>query len=148
MTPLEFLEKQKEPYYSKWFVVDQKNIDTFAEATHDFQFIHTEPEKAKDTEFGGTIAHGFLSLSLLSAMIFDARPEISGIKMGVNYGFNKIRFTAPVPVNSKVRGKFEIIKYDKKGESNILVTSKVEVEIEGHYKPAIMAEWLDLMILN
>lgn len=148
MTPQEFFDSHKKPYYSKWFVVDQKCINTFAEATHDHQFIHTDPQKAKETEFNGTIAHGFLSLSLLSAMVFNARPEIKGIKMGVNYGFNKIRFTNPVPVDSKVRGKFTIIETKKKGGNNILVTSKAEVEIEGQITPALVAEWMDLMMLE
>ena len=148
ITPQEFLANQGEPYYSRWFTIDQQCINVFADVTQDRQFIHCDPKEAAKTPFGSTIAHGFLSLSLLSAMVFDARPRLSGVKMDFNYGFNKIRFTAPVAVDSKVRGKFTIIKSAKKGEDRILITTQVNVEIEGKGKPALMAEWLDLMVLE
>ena len=138
-----------EPRYSKWYTIDQSKIDAFADATDDWQFIHSDPERAaKETPFGGTIAHGFLSLSLLSAMSYETEPEIEGTTMGINYGFNKIRFTAPVKVGARVRGKFVTAKVDEKSPTNILKTMKVEVEIEGEKRPALTAEWLGLSILE
>ncbi|MEE9314595.1 MAG: MaoC family dehydratase, partial [Rhizobiaceae bacterium] len=85
-----------EPRYSRWFTLDQSKIDTFADSTEDWQFIHCDPEKAKHTPFGGTVAHGFLTLSMLSAMSYDSEAIIEGTAMGINYGFNRIRFTSPV----------------------------------------------------
>ena len=134
--------------YSKWFDVTQERIDQFADVTEDWQFIHVDPEKAAKTPFGGTIAHGFLSLSLLSAMSYDSEASLENLAMGVNYGFNKIRFTAPVKVGARVRGKFTTMKVDEKSPTNILTTTKVEVEIEGENRPALTAEWLGLSILS
>lgn len=137
-----------EPRYSKWFVIDQDRIDKFADVTEDWQFIHIDPEKAAKTPFGGTIAHGFLSLSMLSAMSYDCLPTLEGAVMGVNYGFNKIRFTNPVKAGQKVRAKFTTLKVDEKSETNILTATGVEVEIEGVDRPALTAEWLGLAILG
>lgn len=136
-----------EPRYSSWYELTQDRIDKFADVTEDWQFIHVDQEKAKATPFGGTIAHGFLSLSMLSAMSYETEAPIAGAAMGVNYGFNKIRFTAPVKAGLKVRGKFTTIGVDEKSPTNILTTTKVEVEIEGEKRPALMAEWLGLTIL-
>lgn len=133
---------------SEWFVIDQSRIDAFADVTEDWQFIHTDPEKAADTPFGGTIAHGFLSLSMLSAMSFSSEKKLENIAMGVNYGFNKIRFTSPVKVGARVRGKFTTLKVDEKSATHILTTTKVEVEIEGEKRPALTAEWLGLTVLK
>lgn len=138
-----------EPRYSRWFTIDQKRIDAFAEVTEDWQFIHCDPEKAaREAPFGGTIAHGFLSLSMLSAMVYDADPELEGVAMGINYGFNRIRFTHPVKAGQKVRAKFTTLKVDEKSPTNIVKTTKVEVEIDGEQRPALTAEWLGLSILE
>lgn len=137
-----------EPRYSRWFTLDQKRIDLFADVTEDWQFIHVKPEEAAQTQFGGTIAHGFLSLSMLSAMSFDCEKPLENTEMGVNYGFNKIRFTAPVAVGSRVRGKFTTLKVDQKSATNILVTKRVDVEIENSGRPALTSEWLGLTVLK
>lgn len=131
----------KEMGLSDWFSVTQDQIDQFADCTHDHQFIHVDPEAAAKTPFGSTIAHGFLTLSLLSAMVYQM-PSIEGVTMGVNYGFNKVRFVSPVKVNAKVRGRFVLdeVKEIRPGEIQTLVT--VTVEIEGQDKPALVAEWL------
>lgn len=94
---------------SKWFEITQTRIDAFADCTEDHQFIHVDPEAAEKTPFGGTIAHGFLTLSLASAMSYDAVAPLDGVVMGVNYGFDKLRFLAPVPAGSRVRGRFKLL---------------------------------------
>ncbi len=94
---------------SKWFEITQARIDAFADCTEDHQFIHVDPQAAKATPFGGTIAHGFLTLSLASAMSYDAVAPLDGVVMGVNYGFDKLRFLAPVPAGSRVRGRFKLL---------------------------------------
>ena len=137
-----------EPRYSRWFVVDQERIDRFADVTEDWQFIHCDPDKAAETSFGGTIAHGFLSLSLLSAMSYDSEPAIEGAEMGINYGFNKIRFTSPVKVGSRVRAKFTTRAVEEKTPTMILTTTGIIVEIEGESRPALSAEWLGMTILK
>lgn len=138
-----------EPRYSRWFVIDQSRIDTFAETTEDWQFIHCDPQRAAaEAPFGGTIAHGFLSLSMLSAMSYDCQPTVENTAMGINYGFNKIRFTNPVKAGQKLRAKFTTLKVDEKSPTNILTTTKVEVEIEGERRPALTAEWLGLTVLE
>ena len=137
-----------EPRYSRWFTVDQERIDQFADGTEDWQFIHCDPEKAAETPFGGTIAHGFLSLALLSAMSYDSEPAIEGAEMGINYGFNKIRFTSPVKVGSRVRAKFTTRAVEEKTSTMILTTTGIIVEIEGESRPALSAEWLGMTILK
>ncbi|MEE9375121.1 MAG: MaoC family dehydratase [Rhizobiaceae bacterium] len=137
-----------EPRYSRWFTLDQSKIDTFADATEDWQFIHCDPEKAKHTPFGGTVAHGFLTLSMLSAMSYDCEAVIEGTAMGINYGFNRIRFTSPVKAGAKVRAKFVTRAVDEKTPNNILTTTGITVEIEGESRPALTAEWLGLIILK
>ena len=138
-----------EPRYSRWYEIDQSRIDKFADVTEDWQFIHVDAERAaKETPFGGTIAHGFLSLSMLSAMSYETEAKLVGIAMGINYGFNKIRFTNPVKAGQKVRGKFTTLKVDEKSPTNILTITKIEVEIEGEKRPALIAEWLGLTILE
>ena len=128
---------------SRRFAMQQSRIDTFADCTEDWYFIHTDPEKAAvETPWGGTIAHGFLTLSLLSAMAYDVIPSIEGAVRGVNYGFDRIRFVSPVPSGSNVRGRFVLAEAitDKPGE--ITLTYDVTVEIEGADRPAIAANWL------
>lgn len=125
---------------SDWFTVGQEQIDGFADATGDHQWIHVDAEKAKDGPFGTTIAHGFLTLSMLVPMVWGVY-RVDGVKMGVNYGLNKVRFTSPVPVGSRVRGNVELVDVsDVSG--GVQVTSKVTVEIEGSERPALVAEWL------
>ena len=133
----------KELGVSDWVTVDQKMIDTFAEATGDHQFIHVDPERAKMTPFGGTIAHGFLTLSLLPRLAAEAdMPQIEGVKMGVNYGGNKVRFLTPVKSGSRVRGRFKLLELDEKRPGQWQQTQEFTVEIEGQEKPALIAEWL------
>lgn len=130
---------------SDWITVDQTMIDQFADATHDHQFIHVDPERAKaETPFGGTIAHGFLSLSLLSAMNYNCTPKIREQQLGINYGFDKIRFMAPVKSGAKVRGRFHLDAVRFRGNTMVQLTYKVTVEIDGETKPALTAEWLTI----
>ena len=133
---------------SKWILVDQARIDAFAEITEDRQFIHIDPVAAKQTPFGGTIAHGFLTLSLASAMSYDAVKPLEGVVMGVNYGFDKLRFLAPVPVGSNVRGRFRLLSAEDKGGGRWLLKQELTVEIEGSDKPALIAEWLGMQMVG
>jgi acyl dehydratase len=137
---------------SKWIEIDQKRIDAFADCTEDWQFIHVDPEAAAKTPFGGTIAHGFLTLSLMSAMTYDANPPLEGVVMGVNYGFDKLRFINPVPSGSKVRGRFKLLSAENKGSdggvTRWLIKHEVTVEIEGVAKPALIAEWLGMQMVT
>lgn len=132
---------------SRWFLIDQARIDAFADATEDWQFIHVDPEAAKATPFGGTIAHGFLTLSLASAMSYDAVERLDGVAIGINYGFDKLRFLAPVPAGSKVRGRFKLLSAEDKGGGRWLIKHELTVEIEGSDKPALIAEWLAMQIV-
>ena len=132
----------KEVGTSKWFAIDQSRIDAFADVTEDWQYIHVDPDKARDSPFGTTIAHGFLTLSMLSAMVYDGGPEIEGTVMGVNYGFDKVRFVSPVTEGARVRAVFTLNAVEEKGPNEIQTTMGVVVEIEGAVKPALVAEWL------
>ena len=133
---------------SSWIEIDQARIDAFAEVTNDHQFIHVNPELAKQTPFGTTIAHGFLTLSLASGMSYEAVDPLEGVVMGVNYGFDKLRFLAPVPVNSKVRGRFKLLSAEDKGGGRWLIKHELTVEIEGGDKPALIAEWLGMQMVG
>ncbi len=129
---------------SDWALIDQKMINAFADVTYDPYFIHTDPERAKkETQLGGSIAHGFLTLSMLSAMAYDALPDIRGRTMGMNYGFDRIRFLSPVPSGSRIRGRFKIADVQRK-PGQVVVKYAVTVEIEGQEKPALAAEWLTI----
>jgi acyl dehydratase len=132
---------------SDWILIDQARIDTFAEITEDPQFIHIDPEAAAKTPFGGTIAHGFLTLSLLSRMAADAMLRPEGVKMGVNYGFERVRFLAPVRSGKRVRGRFTLTRMDEKRPGQWQFTHNVTVEIEGEDKPALIAEWIGLIFV-
>ena len=132
---------------SDWILVDQARIDTFADVTEDHQFIHIDPEAAAKTPFGGTIAHGFLTLSLLSRMAADAMLRPDGIKMGVNYGFEKVRFLAPVRSGKRVRGRFTLLSFDEKRPGQWQFVHQVAVEIEGEAKPALIADWIGLIFI-
>lgn len=129
---------------SDWFDVGQTRIDRFADVTEDFQFIHVVPARAAATPYGGTIAHGFLSLSLLSAMMARTLPVIAGQAFEINYGFNKVRFLAPVRAGSRVRGRFVLAGLETRRPGERLLTIGVTIEIEGEDKPALAAEWLIL----
>ena len=130
---------------SRWFTVDQSMIDRFADATQDHQFIHTDPVRAAaETPFGGTIAHGFLTLSLLSAMNYDCVPRIVEQTMGINYGFEKIRFMAPVKSGQHVRGRFVLAEARFRGSGMLTIRYDVTVEIEDERKPALTADWITI----
>jgi acyl dehydratase len=128
---------------SNWIEVSQAKINAFADITGDWQFIHIDPERAaRETPFGGAIAHGFLTLSLLSAMGADVVPRVEGIQMGVNYGFDKVRFVSPVLAGARVRGRFKMLSVEERNPGELSLTYGVEVEIEGSAKPALAVEWL------
>jgi len=132
---------------SSWMTVDQARIDAFADATEDHQFIHIDPAAAAAAGLSGTIAHGFLSLSLLSRMAADAMLLPEGLKMALNYGFDRIRFLAPVRSGKRVRGRFVLDSVEEKAPGQWLMRHNVTVEIEGEDKPALTAVWLGLMFV-
>ena len=132
---------------SEWLVVDQGSINAFADATQDHQFIHVDPEAAARTPYGGTIAHGFLTLSLLSRMAADAMLRPDDVKMGVNYGFEKVRFLAPVHSGRRVRGRFLLERFEEKRPGQWQFVHTVTVEIEGEDKPALIAEWIGMIFV-
>src|SRR3954451_14442364 len=132
---------------SDWILVDQPRIDAFAEATEDRQFIHTDPDAAARTPFGGTVAHGFLTLSLLSRMAAEAMLVPEGLKIAVNYGLDRVRFLAPVRSGKRVRGRFVLDSVEEKAPGQWLLRHTVTVEIEGEEKPALTAVWLGLMFV-
>mgnify|MGYP003576760401 FL=1 len=127
---------------SDWVLVDQDMINKFADATGDHQFIHIDAEKAKLTPFGGTIAHGFLTLSLIPMLGASTGPKVSGVKMGVNYGGNKVRFLAPVRSGKRVRSHIKLLELDEKRPGQWQQTNEITIEIEGEEKPALIAEWI------
>ena len=131
---------------SSWIVIDQARIDAFADATEDRQFIHVDPAAARQTPFGGTIAHGFLSLSLLSRMGAEAMLVPQGMNIAINYGLDRVRFLAPVRSGSRVRGRFTLDSVDEKAAGQVLLRHTVTVEIEGEDKPALSAVWLALIV--
>ncbi|OGA41484.1 MAG: hypothetical protein A3G28_04535 [Betaproteobacteria bacterium RIFCSPLOWO2_12_FULL_68_19] len=126
---------------SPWVEIGQERIDTFARAIEDFQWIHVDPARARETPFGGTIAHGFLTLSLLSHLS-ELTFSFSDRRMGINYGLNRVRFTSPVPSGSRVRARFTLAKYEPLEAQGVQVTWNVALEIEGSDKPALVAEWI------
>lgn len=126
---------------SEWFTITQDQIDRFADCTHDHQFIHVDPAAAAETPFSTTIAHGFLTLSLLSAMAYQM-PSIEGAVMGVNYGMNKMRFVSPVKVNARIRGRFVLAELTEIRPGEMQSIMHVTVEIDGQDKPALVAEWI------
>lgn len=138
-----FAMNGKEIGVSDWMLIDQDRVNKFAEATGDFQFIHVDPERAKMTPFGGPIAHGFLSLSLLPVLSAGADlPRLDGVKMGVNYGGNKTRFLSPVKVGKRVRGHFKQLEIEEKRPGQFQQVMEFTLEIEGEEKPALIAEWI------
>jgi acyl dehydratase len=132
---------------SSWLTIGQDRIDAFAEATEDRQFIHIDPEAAAQTPFGGTVAHGFLSLSMLSRMGAEAMLIPEGLKMAVNYGLDRVRFIAPVRSGQRIRGRFVLDSIEERAPGQLLVRHSVTVEIEGVDKPALTAQWLGLLFV-
>ena len=132
---------------SDWITIEQDRVNQFADVTEDHQFIHVNPEMAKLTPFGGPVAHGFLTLSLLAKFAEQGALTIEGVKMGVNYGFEKVRFLAPVKVGKKVRGHFKLKAAEEKRPGQYLVTYEVSVEIDGEEKPALIADWLGMQFV-
>ena len=132
---------------SSWLTIDQQRIDEFADATGDRQFIHTDPKAAAQTPFGGTIAHGFLSLSMLSRMAAEGMLVPDNVKMAVNYGLDRVRFIKPVRSGKRIRGRFRLDSVEEKAPGQLLLRHTVTVEIEGEEKPALTAEWLGLLFV-
>lgn len=132
---------------SDWFTVDQDRINAFADATNDHQFIHVDPEAAKATPWGTTIAHGFLSLSLLPFLTASAGIIPEGMVMAINYGLDKVRFIEPVRVGSEVRAKARLADLTVKGPGRYLLKTDVTVEIKGSEKPALIAETLSMFVV-
>ena len=131
---------------SEWVEMTQTMIDRFAEATGDHQFIHVDPERAAQTPFGGTIAHGFLSLALMPMLAARTdMPKVEGVKMGVNYGGNKVRFLTPVRSGKRVRGRFKLLKFTERKPGVWEQVQEYTLEIEGEGKPALIAEWIALV---
>ena len=128
---------------SRWFTITQEMIDQFADITEDWQFIHVDPERAaRETPFGGAIAHGFLTTSMLSAMVYEAGPGLKGVVHGVNYGFDRLRYINPVPAGARIRGRFVLKTLDESRPGEVTYTNTVTVEIEGQEKPALVADWI------
>jgi acyl dehydratase len=139
----------KEIGVSSWHLIDQKRIDTYADVIEDHQFIHVDQERAKrETEFGTTIAHGFLTMSLMSIMSYEVMPVIEGAAMGVNYGFDKLRFISPVRSGSRVRGRFALAEAKLRKPRELQSRTNVTVEIEGEEKPALVADWIGLIYFD
>ena len=132
---------------SSWLKMDQQRIDEFAESTEDRQFIHVDPQAAAQTPFGTTIAHGFLSLSMLSRMAAEVMLVPDSTKMAVNYGLDRVRFIAPVKSGKRIRGSFRLDSIEEKAPGQLLLRHTVTVEIEGEEKPALTAEWLGLLFV-
>ena len=133
--------------HSEWITISQKMIDDFCDVTGDYQFIHNDPSRtASETPFGGSIAHGFLTLSLITKMYKDTTPIITGHELVINYGLNRVRFLAPVPSGSRIRGRITLGKVEPRGENKILTENKIIVEIEDSEKPAMLGTWVTLLI--
>jgi len=129
-----------------WLLIDQERVNAFADCTIDHQFIHIDPQRAGETPFGGTIAHGFLSLSLLSHFAASTGCSFENMVMGINYGFDKVRFLAPVKVNKRVRAHARLLDVQEKKPGHFLIKQEVTIEIEGETTPALIAEWLTMSI--
>ena len=128
---------------SRWFEITQAMIDAYAEIVQDDQWIHTDPARAAQSPFGTTVAHGFLTLGLLSAMAYEVQPDVQNAAMGVNYGLNRLRFLAPVPAGAWIRGHFTLKALEERKPGEVTFTWDVTVEIEGEGKPALIAEWIN-----
>ncbi len=153
MTPLQAAVAEAETQIgtevgvSNWITVDQKMIDEFAKTTFDEQWIHVDPVRAAaETPFGGSIAHGFLTLSLASRFAYDCFGMLPGQVMGINYGFNKLRFLTPVRAGARLRGRFTLQNVSARSETDMLRENLLTIDIEGHDRPALIAEWLGLAV--
>lgn len=132
---------------SDWHRIDQATIDAFAELTDDRQFIHVDPVRARATPLGGTVAHGFLTLSLLSRFAHEVVPPVAGAVLSVNYGLDRLRFLAPVPAGGRLRGRFSLKDLRERRPREWLLVLDVRVELEGSEDPVLIAEWLGLNVL-
>lgn len=141
----QLIGKDLEP--SPWVLLDQQRISAFADVTEDHQFIHIDPAKAKATPFGGTIAHGLLTLSMLPSLIEKTLPALEGMKASINYGYNKVRFLAPVRSGKRIRGRFVIDDFSETGPGRYQLLTTITVEIEGEDKPALIAEWISMVLV-
>jgi acyl dehydratase len=130
---------------SDWILVDQTMIDAFANATDDHQFIHVDPVRAAQSPFGGTIAHGFLTLSLLSTMNYNCLPKVREQTMGINYGFDNVRFVAPVRSGARIRGHFILSDARFRGAGMLMTSYEISIEIENERKPALTAKWITIV---
>lgn len=134
------------PFHSNWYALDQSKISAFADLTEDWQFIHLDEERAAEqTPFGGTIAHGFLTLSMASRFYYDAITEPAGMALSLNYGFDKVRFLSPVRAGARVRGMFDLQGAEPRGDAGIMTDHALTIEIEGSDRPALAARWLTLL---
>ena len=131
---------------SPWFVMDQARIDAFADVTEDHQFIHIDPVRAADTIFGGTVAHGMLTLSMMSGMANGALPKMIGQSASVNYGFERVRFITPVKSGARIRGRFTLAEAQERAGDKLMCRMDATVEIEGASRPAMTADWLILYV--
>ena len=138
----------KEVGISEWLLVDQERINQFADATGDHQYINVDSDRAAQTPFGTTIAHGFLTMSLMVLMGYEGSTKLENSVMGINYGFDKLRFINPVKVNSKIRGRFQLISAEEKKPNQWLLKHNITVEIAGEEKPALVAEWLGMTVVE
>ncbi len=132
---------------SDWFLIDQDRIDKFADVTEDHQYIHVDPVRAASLPFGGTIAHGMLTLSMIVHLCEKFAPDIAGLQMVINYGFDKVRFAAPVKVGKRIRAVAKLLEAKERG-GQLIVKTKVTIEIEGEQKPALVAEWLTMHVVG
>ena len=133
---------------SGWFLIDQARVNGFADVTLDHQFLHVDPERARATPFGGTIAHGFLTLSLLVHLCLPFIPVLANRKLVVNYGFDKVRFVSPVKVGARIRAVSTLGEVSERKPGNVVMRLDVSVEVEGEDKPALVAEWLSLHVVD
>ncbi len=138
--------KGQEIGLSDWFTIDQARIDAFAEVTEDRQFIHIDPVRAAETIFGGTVAHGMLTLSMMSGMAYGALPTMVGQSASVNYGFDKVRFITPVRSGARIRGRFVLADTTVRGRDKLMARFEAIVEIEGEDRPVLTADWLILYV--
>jgi len=132
---------------SEWFAIDQERVNQFADVTLDHQFVHVDPERARATPFGGTIAHGLLTLSLIVHLCLPFVPKLRNTKLLVNYGFDKVRFSAPVKVGSRIRARGRLAEVTERRPGQVIVKIDVTIEIENEDKPALVAEWLSLHVV-
>jgi acyl dehydratase len=133
---------------SEWFPIDQERVNRFADVTLDHQFVHVDPERARATQFGGTIAHGLLTLSLIVHLCLPFVPKLKSTKLLVNYGFDKVRFSAPVKVGSRIRARGKLAGIEERRPGQVIVQLDVTIEIEDEEKPALVAEWLSLHVVG